>query len=93
MGRARAHAARQGKFLQGLGPKILDPGIDFRIGAEIMLVVAQRERNEWSSSELEKAAVEFLPHVVVPNVCYVIIVKSSVKRKPCSISESVAYFG
>ena len=67
MGRARAHAARQRKFLQGLGPKISDPGIDFRIGAEIMLVVAQRERNEWSSSELEKAAVEFLPHVVVPN--------------------------
>ena len=68
MGRARAHAARQGKFLQGLGPKILDPGIDFRIGAEIMLVVAKREWNEWPSSKLEEAAVQFLPDVVVPNV-------------------------
>ena len=68
MGRARAHAVRQRKFLQGLDPKRFDPGVDFRIGAEIMLVVTEREWNEWPSSKLEKAAVEFLPHVVVPNV-------------------------
>lgn len=33
-----------------------------------MLVVAKREWNEWPSSKLEEAAVQFLPDVVVPNV-------------------------
>ena len=68
MGRTRAHAVWQRKFLQGLRPKTFDPRIDFRIGAEIMLVVAKREWNEWPSSKLEEAAVQFLPDVVVPNV-------------------------
>ena len=71
MGRTRSDALRHRKLLQGLSPKILDPRIDLCIGTEIMLVVAERQWNEWPSAELEKPPIQFLPHIVVPSVCRV----------------------